>query len=130
MNFYLNYIFSRNFNLIFYSFSKYIIVCGLFIIFLVTFAYKSHIKYMKGDVVVSETPSDSAPTPTILVCVKQVNLLSTLEWVWWGSKTFFTGHDNQLPSLSGGIHGLKDFLCSGYILGSSYGRSCTIMEVF
>ena len=79
MNFYLNYIFSRNFNLIFYSFSKYIIVCGLFIIFLVTFAYKSHIKYMKGDVVVSETPSDSAPTPSILVCVKQVNLLSTLE---------------------------------------------------
>ena len=53
-------------------------MCGLFIIFLVTFAYKSHIKYMKGDVVVSETPSDSAPTPTILVCVKQVNLLSTL----------------------------------------------------
>ena len=54
-------------------------MCGLFIIFLVTFAYKSHIKYMKGDVVVSETPSDSAPTPTILVCVKQVNLLSTLK---------------------------------------------------
>ena len=54
-------------------------MCGLFIIFLVTFAYKSHIKYMKGDVVVSETPSDSAPTPTILVCVKQVNLLSRLE---------------------------------------------------
>ena len=82
-------------------------MCGLFIIFLVTFAYKSHIKYMKGDVVVSETPSDSAPTPTILVCVKQVNLLNTLECDEApSSKTFFTGHDNQLPSLSGGIHSL------------------------
>ena len=74
-------------------------MCGLFIIFLVTFAYKSHIKYMKGDVVVSETPSDSAPTPSILVCVKQVNLLSTLECD--EAPKHFTGHDNQLPSLSG-----------------------------
>ena len=78
-------------------------MCGLFIIFLVTFAYKSHIKYMKGDVVVSETPSDSAPAPTILVCVKQVNLLSTLKC---DEVPKHDGHDNQLPSLSGGIHSL------------------------
>ena len=60
--------------------------------------------------VVSETPSDSAPAPTILVCVKQVNLLSTLECD--EAPKHFTGHDNQLSSLSGGIHGLKDFLPS------------------
>merc|ERR1711923_330638 len=41
--------------------------------------------------------------------------------VRFGSGTFLTRHDDQLPSLQG-VHGLKDFLCSAHLLEAFDGR--------
>ena len=38
-----------------------------------------------------------------------------------GPQTFFTTHDNQIPSLSE-VYGFKDFLYSAHLLGSFVGQ--------
>ena len=49
--------------------------------------------------------------------------------LWFGPGTFLTRHDDQLPSLSSGVHGLKDFLCSAHLLESFDGRIYTYWSV-
>ena len=56
------------------------------------------------------------------------NVATVSSRLWFGSGTFLTRHDDQLPSLSG-VHGLKDFLCSAHLLESFDGRIYTYWSV-
>ena len=48
--------------------------------------------------------------------------------MWWGPRTFFGTHSNQLPSCSE-VHGFKYFLCNAHLLGSFEGQMWKCFKV-